>query len=167
MEAQNIGLLILRIAVGVVMIAHGVNHGRKLENTAAWFESIGFSRARIQAFMSAAGEIAIGASLMFGFLTSLAAAGLVATMVVAGVSNHRKAGFFAFNRPIEGWEYVMTLAVIGLSLATMGAGEWSIDNAIGLDLSGWPGFIIGLAGVGAGITQLTLFWRPPAEEGKE
>ena len=163
MEAQNLGLLFLRLAVGVVMIAHGLNHGRKLDSTAAWFESIGFSRAKTQAFMSAAGELAIGAGLIVGFLTTFAAAGLVATMVVAGVSNHRKAGFFAFNRPIEGWEYVMTLAVIGLAVATMGAGAWSIDNAIGLDVSGWPGFIIGLAGIGAGITQLAVFWRPPTE----
>jgi putative oxidoreductase len=163
MEAQDLGLLVLRVAVGVVMIAHGLNHGRNLDSTATWFESIGFSRAKVQAFMSAAGELAIGSALIAGFLTSFAAAGLVATMVVAGVSNHRKAGFFAFNRPIEGWEYVMILAVAGLALATMGAGEWSIDGAIGLDVSGWPGFIIGLAGVGAGVTQLAAFWRPPAE----
>lgn len=163
MEALDLGLLILRVPVGIVMIAHGLNHGRNLDSTAAWFESIGFSRAKVQAFMSAAGELAIGAALIAGFLTTFAAAGLVATMVVAAVSNHRKAGFFAFNRPIEGWEYVMTLAVVGLALATMGAGEWSIDGAIGLDVSGWPGFIIGLAGAGAGITQLAAFWRPPAE----
>ena len=165
MEAQDLGLLILRLAVGIVMIAHGLNHGRKLDSTAAWFESIGFSRAKNQAFMSAAGELAIGIALIFGVLTTFAAAGLVATMVVAGVSNHRKAGFFAFNRPIEGWEYVMTLAVIGLALATMGAGGWSVDNAISLDMSGWPGFIIGVAGIGAGITQLAIFWRPPADTG--
>ncbi len=163
MEAQDLGLFILRLAVGAVMIAHGLNHGRKLDSTAAWFESIGFRQAKMQAFLSAAGELAIGSGLILGFLTTFAAAGLVATMVVAGVSNHRKAGFFAFNRPIEGWEYVMTLAVVGLTMATIGAGEWSIDNAIGLDVSGWPGFIIGLAGIGAGITQLAVFWRPPAE----
>lgn len=162
MEAQDLGLLILRVAAGGVIIAHGMNHGRKLESTAAWFESIGFSRAKVQAFLSAAGELAIGAALILGFLTTFAAAGLVATMVVAGVSNHRKAGFFAFNRPIEGWEYVMMLGVIGLSLATMGAGGWSIDGAIDLDVSGWPGFIIGLAGAGAGLTQLAVFWKAPA-----
>jgi putative oxidoreductase len=164
MDAQDLGLLILRVAAGAVMIAHGLNHGRKLDSTAAWFESIGFSRARVQAFLSAAGELAIGTGLITGALTTFAAAGLVATMVVAGVSNHRKAGFFAFNRPIEGWEYVMTLGVVGLSLATMGGGEWSIDGAIGLDVSGWPGFIIGLAGVGAGITQLALFWSAPEDK---
>lgn len=161
MEAQDLGLLIIRIAVGAVMIAHGINHGRKLDSTAEWFESIGFRRAGLQAFLSAAGEIAIGSALIFGFLTTFAAAGLVATMLVAGISNHRNAGFFAFNRPVEGWEYVMTLGVIGLSLATMGAGAWSIDAAIGLDLSGWPGFVIGVAGVGAGATQLAAFWRAP------
>ncbi len=164
MDAQDLGLLILRVAAGAVMIAHGLNHGRKLDSTAAWFESIGFSRARVQAILSAAGELAIGAGLITGFLTTFAAAGLVATMIVAGVSNHRKAGFFAFNRPIEGWEYVMMLGVVGLTIATLGAGEYSIDGAIGLNVSGWPGFIIGLAGFGAGITQLALFWSAPPEK---
>ncbi|HSR45774.1 MAG TPA: DoxX family protein [Acidimicrobiia bacterium] len=163
MEAIDLGLFILRLAIGAVMIAHGLNHGRNLDSTATWFESIGFRQAKMQAFLAAAGELAIGTGLIFGFLTTFASAGLVATMVVAGVSNHRKAGFFAFNRPIEGWEYVMTLGVVGLTMATIGAGEWSIDNAAGLDFSGWPGFIIGLAGIGAGITQLAVFWRPPAE----
>ena len=163
MEAYDLGLLILRVAVGAVMLAHGMNHGRNLDSTATRFESIGFRQAKMQAFMSSATEVAVGAALISGFLTSFAAAGLVAIMVVAGISNHRNAGFFVFSRPTEGWEYVMILAVSGLALATMGAGEWSIDGAIGLDVTGWPGFIIGLAGAGAGITQLAVFWRPPAE----
>ena len=112
MEAIDLGLFILRLAIGAVMIAHGLNHGRNLDSTATWFESIGFRQAKMQAFLAAAGELAIGTGLIFGFLTTFASAGLVATMVVAGVSNHRKAGFFAFNRPIEGWEYVMTLGVV-------------------------------------------------------
>lgn len=162
MEAQDLGLFILRLAVGAVMIAHGLNHGRNLDSTAKWFESIGFRQARMQAFMSSAAEVAIGAGLIAGFLTTFAGAGLTATMIVAGISNHRNAGFFVFNRPTEGWEYVMTLAVLGIAFATMGAGAWSIDDAISLDVTGWPGFIIGLAGIGAGITQLAVFWRPPA-----
>jgi uncharacterized membrane protein YphA (DoxX/SURF4 family) len=38
MEPFDVGLLILRLVAGSVMIAHGINHGRNLESTAAWFE---------------------------------------------------------------------------------------------------------------------------------
>ncbi|MDH5373745.1 MAG: DoxX family protein, partial [Acidimicrobiia bacterium] len=123
MESFDVGLLILRVVAGTVMVAHGINHGRNLGSTAAWFEKIGFRQARMQALMSSGTELAVGAGLISGLLATPAAAGLVAIMVVAGISNHRKAGFFVFNRPTEGWEYVMTLTAIGLTIATLGAGE--------------------------------------------
>ncbi|MDT4951147.1 MAG: putative oxidoreductase, partial [Pseudonocardiales bacterium] len=31
------------------MIAHGLRHGRTLDGTAGWFESIGFKEPRLQA----------------------------------------------------------------------------------------------------------------------
>ena len=163
MEPFDVGLLILRLVAGAVMVAHGINHGRNLDGTAAWFEKLGFRQARMQAVMSSGTELAVGAGLISGLLTTPAAAGLAAIMVVAWVSNHRKAGFFVFNRPTEGWEYVMTLTAIGVVVATLGAGEISLDAAIGLDLAGWTGLIIGAAGIVAGFAQLAAFWRPPKE----
>lgn len=164
MEAIDVGLLILRLVAGVVMLAHGINHGRNLDGTAAWFEKLGFRQARMQALLSSGTELAVGAGLISGLLTTPAAAGLAAIMVVAWVSNHRKAGFFVFNRPTEGWEYVMTLTAIGAALATLGAGEISLDAVIGLDLSGWTGLVIGLAGIVGGFAQLAAFWRPAGQE---
>lgn len=163
MEPFDVGLLILRFAAGAVMVVHGINHGRNLDGTAAWFEKLGFRQARMQAMMSSGTELAVGAGLISGLLTTPAAGGLAAIMVVAWVSNHRKAGFFVFNRPTEGWEYVMTLTAIGVVIATLGAGEISLDAAIGLDLSGWTGLIIGAGGIVAGFAQLAVFWRPPKE----
>lgn len=83
-------------------------------------------------------------------------------MFVAFWSIHRHNGFFIF-RPGEGYEYVTTLAVAALALATIGPGELSLDHAIGIgdDLAGWLGAAIGLAGIAAGAVQLAVFWRPP------
>ena len=39
------GLLVLRIVVGLTIIAHGVNHARTLEGTARWFAKVGFRAA--------------------------------------------------------------------------------------------------------------------------
>jgi len=166
MEPIDIGLLVLRLVAGSVMVAHGVNHGRNLEGTASWFESIGFRKARVQAVLSSMGEVSIGLGLILGFLTTFAGAALIATLLVAFVSNHRSAGFFVFNRPVEGWEYLLTLASIGVVLAVAGAGSISIDATIGLDLAGWVGGAIAAVGALLGAIQLATFWRPthPSED---
>ncbi|MDH3295904.1 MAG: DoxX family protein [Acidimicrobiia bacterium] len=163
MNATDTALLILRLWLAVVMLAHGINHGRNLEGTASWFESKGFRQPLLNARMSAAGELAIGLGIATGLLTAFAAAGLIATMTVAFGSIHRFAGFFVFKRPDEGYEYVATLAVAALALAVIGPGSASLDSAFGIDmLNGWTGLIIALAGVAAGAVQLAVFWRRPA-----
>ncbi len=165
MENIDIALLVLRVWAGMVIIAHGVNHGRNLAGTASWFESKGFRQPKLNAFLSSAVEIAVGLGLILGFLTSFAAAGLAATMFVAFWSIHRFAGFFNFHRPDEGYEYVATLLVIALALGFAGPGVASIDASLEIadDLDGWVGAgIVGL-GVVAAVGQLAVFWRKPAE----
>lgn len=166
METIDIALLFLRVWSGLVIIAHGINHGRSLSGTANWFESKGFKSARMNAFLSSAAEIAIGLALVAGLLTSVAAAGLVSMMFVAFWSIHRFAGFFNFHRPDEGYEYVTTLAVIALAVAIAGPGATSIDAELGIadKLDGWVGAgIIGL-GVVAAAGQLATFWRKPIRQ---
>lgn len=166
MDSLDIILIILRVWLGAVMLTHGINHARSIEGTTSWFASKGFRQPRLNARGSAIGEIAIGLGLAAGLLTSLAAAGLIATMTVAYGSIHRFAGFFVFKRPDEGWEYVATLAVAALAVATIGPGAASLDAILGVDqsMAGWAGLGIGLAGVLAGVAQLAVFWRRPAEE---
>jgi len=167
MTGIDVALLLLRVWAGIVIIAHGVNHGRTLEGTASWFASKGFKSAQLNARVSALSEIAVGLGLIAGFLTTLAAAALVATMFVAYWSIHRFAGFFNFHRPDEGWEYVATLSVVALALAIAGPGRYSVDHAIGFaeNLDEW----VGLAAIGAGLLaaagQLATFWRKPADAG--
>jgi putative oxidoreductase len=165
MDNVDIAMLILRIWAGLVFIAHGINHGRTLEGTANWFESKGFRQPRLNAFVSSASEIAIGVALILGLLTSVAAAGLAATVFVAFWSIHRFARFFNFHRPDEGFEYVATLTFIALALAIVGPGTASVDNSLGIidDLNGWIG--AGIVGLGfvAAAGQLAAFWRKPME----
>ena len=51
------------------------------------------------------------------------------------------------------------LATIGVVLATIGAGDWSLDNAIGIDLNGPAGFLIAVVG-GVGLRRCLRL--PPA-----
>lgn len=156
-------LLGLRIWLGLVMTAHGYHHARSLAGTARWFSSKGFRHPAAVARGSAWGEIAIGAALAAGVLTSLAAAGLVASMTVAYWSIHRRAGFFVFHRPDEGWEYVATLSVVATALAVLGPGRFSVDSVIGVALDGWWGLAAVAGGVLAAAGLLALAWRQPPE----
>jgi putative oxidoreductase len=164
-DAIDLALLVLRCCAGVVMLAHGYNHifgGGKIAGTARWFGSMGMRQPRAQAWLASLTELGAGALLILGLLTPLAAAGVVGVMTVAWAINHRGNGFFIF-RPGEGWEYVMTLAVVGLAVGTVGPGRWSIDHAADLieDLTGWSGLLITtLAGLGGAALLLAAFWRP-------
>lgn len=167
MVEVDIALLVVRIWLAVVMVLHGINHGRSIEGTASWFESVGFSSPKLNAQISSLGEIAIGLAIGAGFLTSPAAAGLAAVMFVAFWTIHRFAGFFNFHRPDEGYEYVATLAFVALAIAIIGPGEYSIDHALGWadELNGVPGALIWAAGLIAGFTQTLIFWKRPKKEG--
>ncbi len=155
---------LLRLWAGIVMIAHGLNHARTQEGTARWFASKGFRSPELNAKLSAGSEILIGLGLIAGLLTSVAAAGLAATMFVAFWTIHRFAGFFVFHRPDEGYEYVTTMALVALTLGIIGPGSASIDATIGIadDLDGWTGAAIVGAGLLVAALQLAAMWRKPA-----
>jgi putative oxidoreductase len=164
-DGLNLGSLLLRVILAVVMFAHGYNHvfnGGKLPGVAGWFGSLGFRAPRLQAALASYTELGVAPLLVLGLLTPLAAAGVVGTMFVAFVANHRKNGFFIF-RPGEGYEYVVTLIFAALALGALGGGELSVDDALDLadDLQGWTGLAITAgAGFGLGAAVLALFWRP-------
>lgn len=159
----NLGLLIIRIVAGVTLATHGLNKifgGGKIAGTTGWFASMGMKMPAVNAWMAALTEIGAGALLAIGLLTPLAAAGMVAIMVVAGITTHRANGWFIFNAG-GGVEYVVVLAAVGFGLGCTGAGEWSVDNAAGIHWAGTTGLIIvALAGVGGALLQLATFWRP-------
>src|SRR5215211_389839 len=167
-DAVNLALLVLRVTVAAVMLAHGVNHvigGGRIAGTARWFESLGMQPGRLHAWLASGTEIGAGALLVLGLLTPLAAAGVVGVMVVAWISNHLGNGFFIF-RPGEGWEYVMTLTVVALVIGAVGPGSWSLDDALGLDdLLGAEGLVLTAAlGLGGAAALLLAFWRRPAAD---
>lgn len=166
MDAFNLGLLILRVVTGLVVAAHGYQKvflGGKLAGTGRWFDSMGLRPGWFHARLAASTELGCGLALAAGFLTPFAAAGIVGVMTVAWITSHRKNGFYIF-RPGQGWEYVFVLLVVATSLGTMGAGEWSLDHAMGFRLDGGWGLLVSLAGgAGTAILMLAAMWRPPKE----
>lgn len=161
MEPADLGLLLLRLGVGGVLLAHGLKHAGGRERTIRWFASIGFRAPALQWFLSTATEIGVGVLVVVGALTGLAAAGLVGIMAVAYWTVHRPQGFWITARPEEGWEYVLVLAVATTALALTGPGAVSVDAAAGIPgLAGWPGAALIVGGLLAAAGQLAVFWRP-------
>jgi putative oxidoreductase len=167
-DAYDVGLLILRLVLGLTLAAHGYNKffgGGRIPGTAGWFESIGMKYGTFQAVVAASTEIAAGLGLAAGLLTPIPAAGFVALMIVAAWTVHRHNGFFIVK---EGWEYNLILAVTAVAIATTGPGKLSLDYEIfGPQLfhRGWHGLFGSLLlGIGGAFGQLALFYRPHVTE---
>lgn len=169
MDNYNLGLLMLRLCLGLFLACHGYNKffgGGRIAGTAGWFGSMGMKWPKQQAILAASTEIGAGVLFALGLFTPLAAAGIIAVMLVAIYTCHWKVGFFIF-KPNQGWEYCATIAIGALAVATIGAGEWSIDHALDLDVKEWWGLgIAGIVGVGGAIAQLAVSYRPPKDTAK-
>jgi putative oxidoreductase len=156
-----VALLLVRVVVGITMIAHGINHwlgGGRIEGTARWFAGLGLRHGKLQAWLSVVTEVGAGVLLVLGLLTPLACAAVISVMLVAGLLAHRSNGFFVFK---DGYEYVLVLSVVCLAVAMLGPGRLSVDAASGIEMTGWGagGIAVGVAVVAtAGL--LGLFWRP-------
>ncbi len=169
MTPYDVGLLILRLVLGVTLAAHGFNKffgGGRIPGTARWFESIGMKPGTFHATVAATTEMSAGLGLAAGLLTPIPAAGFVSLMLVAAWTVHRHNGFFIVK---EGWEYNLVLALSAVAVATIGPGRLSLDWLIfGHNwLDGWTGLLLSVGlGLAGAIGQLLIFYRPPVTQAK-
>ena len=124
----GVGLLILRLALGLVFIVHG---GQKLfmmgmGGTARMLSQMGVPGASLLGPLLAIVEPLAGVALVIGLLTRLAGLAVAVDMLGAILFFHRLHGFFV---PM-GIEFPMMLCATGLALAVLGAGPFSVDHAV-------------------------------------
>ena len=124
----DLGLALLRVVAGIVFAAHG---GQKLfvfglDGVAGAFAQMGVPGAAILGPAVAFLEFFGGLALIAGFLTRPVAVGLAGVMLGALFLVHLAAGFFMPN----GYEFVLTLFGIAMTLAITGAGSYSVDARI-------------------------------------
>jgi len=157
-------MFIFRVLLGLIFAAHGwakMFKGGRIAGTGGWFDSIGMKPGRIHALAASLTEMGTGVLLAVGLFTPFAAAGMIGVMAVAGWVVHRGNGFFIVS---EGWEYTFIVGLMAFAVAGLGPGQWSLDAAFGLDesLVGYVGMAIALVlGIGAGVGQIAVFYRPP------
>ncbi len=167
-DELSLGLLVLRVGVGLTLAAHGYAKyfkGGRIAGTAGWFDSMGMRPGRFHAILAASTEIGAGLLFAAGLVTPLAALAFVGLMFVAYYTSHRSNGFFIVG---NGYEYNFVLAIIATAVTITGPGKYSLDYTLGMieDFDGWIGLLIAAGGgVAAAIGQLAVFYRPPASEG--
>jgi putative oxidoreductase len=167
--APDVGLLVLRVLVGVTFSLHGFQKlfgwfgGGGLDGTAKWFDSLGFGNGRVAAVMAGSSEAGGGLGLALGLLTPVSAAAMIGTMTTAAFVNHASKGFWSAK---NGWELNGYLIVVATSVAVVGPGRLSLDHALGLDVL-WgvvPGLLAFAVGFLGGWARWTSRDREPAAQ---
>ncbi|WCK54091.1 DoxX family protein [Aneurinibacillus sp. Ricciae_BoGa-3] len=125
----NLGLLLIRLVIGVTFMGHGTQKlfgwfgGHGLKGTAGWLESIGVKPGVLMAFLAGAGEFVGGLLFAAGVLTPVGAALIIITMLVAIFTVHGKNGYWATE---GGFEYNLMLIAVALGVALIGPGAYTL-----------------------------------------
>ncbi|WAH38322.1 DoxX family protein [Alicyclobacillus dauci] len=123
---MSIGLLIIRLVVGLTFAAHGAQKmfgwfkGPGLKGFAGWLESINVKPPLLNAFLAALFEIVAGLLFAAGVWMWLAAALITITMLVAISRVHGKNGYIQPN----GYEYNLHLIAVSIGIAMVGPGQY-------------------------------------------
>jgi putative oxidoreductase len=132
--SADLGLLLLRFAIGGVFFAHGMQHvfglwgGVGMTGLRNALTAFGFRNVNVLAWVTALTELVGGAAVVLGLFTPLAAAGLLALMINA-VLLKAVNGFFIAGPP--GAASVELEVVLGLGAAALvltGAGRIALEN---------------------------------------
>ena len=157
---QHLGLLVLRVGLGVVLGAHGLQKlfgwwgGGGLSGLKNSLSDVGYQHADILAYASAGGEIVAAVLLILGLFTPIAAAGALAFLInelLATVSARPHSHSFSYFLP-QGHEYQITLIVLAIAVILCGPGRYGLDAGRGWAHRPFIGsFVALLAGIAAGV----------------
>lgn len=157
---QDLGLLLLRLALGVVFIAHGLQNafgwwgGAGLDGFKVNLSEAGYQHAGALTYVGAGAQIAAGVLLVLGLFTPLAAAGALALLVnsvlVSFDSQRRDGGLFILGSVTA--EYLVMLSVVAAVVILAGPGRYGFDGSRGWARRPFIGSIAALVvGIGGGV----------------
>jgi putative oxidoreductase len=135
---NDLATAVLRLVLGVIFFAHGA------QKLLGWFGGYGFTGTMgfftgllhipaVFAFLAIVAEFFGGLGLILGFLTRVAAFGILSNMVVAIAMVHGQFGFFmnwTGAQKGEGYEYHLLVLAATVLLIIRGAGAASVDRLL-------------------------------------
>src|SRR5512133_2301273 len=157
MVMLNLGLLILRLVLGLTFMGHGSQKlfgwfgGGGFSGTTGMMKKMGLRAPEAWALLAGLSEFGGGLLLALGFLTPLGSLGIIAAMLVAISQVHWPKGFWNTK---GGFEFPLANVTAALALALTGPGLYSLDAALGTAL---PEPVILL--VGLGLVTLSVLYE--------
>ncbi len=123
----EVGVLVLRISVGIVMVAHGLPKifwKREVFNK-KWKEEYGFPLGSV--LLTGIVQVAGGLAIIVGIYTQLSSLVLALNMLVATYVSIRNHGEPFLSTPEgKGWDVNFLLVAALIALIFLGGGAWSL-----------------------------------------
>ncbi len=123
---RDIGLLVARVTLGLVLVMHGWHRFTTgMGTTVTLLRGVGLPEPQLFAWGATILEVVGGALLVFGLLTPVVAAVVVAEQVMVIVWLRWQNGIWAVDNGIE---YPVVLAALALVLVVFGSGRTGVDT---------------------------------------
>ncbi|MFA4992694.1 MAG: DoxX family protein [Candidatus Omnitrophota bacterium] len=123
----NWGILVLRLALGIMFMAHGLQMafglfgGPGVKGFSQMLSGLGFVPAILWAYVAAYTVLLGGLLVIIGVQTRLVSTMLLIFILTAAITVHLTKGFFLSN---GGYEYNFIIAAICLALILLGPGKF-------------------------------------------
>jgi putative oxidoreductase len=126
----SLGLLIIRLVVGLTFMGHGCQKlfgwfgGHGLKGTGGWMESIGIRPGILMALLAGLSELVGGFLFAAGVLMPVASVLIAVTMLVAIFKVHGQNGYWITS---NGFEYNLVLIAVAIGIGLIGGGDYTLE----------------------------------------
>lgn len=143
-SGMDVGLLILRVAFGVIFLGHalqklgwfeGGGYPTDIASQETFLTFLGYSSTAFLAWVVTLSEAVAGVSLILGALTPIGAAAAMGIMFQGIVGYQWDGGLFGDANGF-GFEFALSFFAGAAAIGFCGAGRFSVDHRLGWSLSG-------------------------------
>jgi putative oxidoreductase len=156
---QDLGLLVLRVTLGVMFIAEGLQKafgwwgGPGLEGFRETLTEAGYHNANLLTYLAAGAQIASGVLLVLGLFTPIAAAValafLVNSVLTTFMAQRADGGLFVFGTEAKS---LLVLTAVAAAIVLAGPGRYGFDGSRGWARRPFIGSFLALVlGIGGGV----------------
>lgn len=123
---SGVAIAVLRIILGSILLAHGVQKIRGWNGAAQSFEKMGFKPGTFWLGVATAVEVVGGTFLILGLLTQAVALLVALQFAIIILKLKWRQGL------VDGYEFDLLILGAALVLATVGGGTYDLDSFLGI-----------------------------------